>query len=132
MRRYIFAIACIAILRSAPLVAQEAPPSRSSTVPAHARFEIVQSPLLAKLTFRFDRFTGQTWQFVSTKKDAYTWEPIERIELPGDTKVPGKVNYQIFLSGIRAQITVLLNTNTGVSWYIVEDLKQGFFWTPMQ
>ncbi len=118
---------------SPPLLAQgENATSQSSSVPDSARFELIQSPLLAKLTFRLDRFTGDTWQFVSTKDKSYTWERIKRIAAQNDVKVPGKVNYQIFLSGIRAQVTVLMNTNTGTSWNIAEDPKEGVFWSPME
>jgi hypothetical protein len=106
--------------------------SLSSTVPDAARFEVVQSPMLAKLTFRLDRFTGETWLFVTTKDNSYAWERVNKIPLPDDTKVPEKVNYQIFLSGIRAQVTVLVNINTGASWYVAEDPKTGVFWSPMQ
>lgn len=115
-----------------PLCAQEHPANLSSTVPDYARFEVVQSPLLAKLTIRLDRFTGDTWQFVEDKKGDYAWQRMQRINIPNDTKLPGKVNYQIFLSGIRAQITVLMNTNTGASWYIAVDSKEGEFWNPME
>ena len=117
---------------SAPLSAQENAVSLSSTVPDSARYEVVQSPLLAKLTFRLDRFTGETWQFVTKKKGGYAWQRVERLELSNDSKVAGRVNYQMFLSGIRAQTTVLINTNTGASWYIAEDPKEGVFWSPME
>lgn len=131
MKRILLFAACLFAAASPPLWAQgENATSLSSTVPDSARFEVVQSPLLAKLTFRIDRFTGDTWQFVSTKDKSYEWERIKRIAVQNDTKVPGKVNYQIFLSGIRAQITVLMNTTTGASWYIAEDSK-GIFWSPM-
>jgi hypothetical protein len=78
-----------------------------------------------------DRFTGDTWQFVEKAGGGYTWQRIQRIDVANDTKVNGKVNYQIFLSGMRAQVTVLINTNTGVSWVIVEDPKEGIFWKPV-
>lgn len=106
--------------------------SVSSTVPDSARFEVVQSPLLVRLTFLFDRYTGETWQFVTTKAGGFAWEHVNRMPQPNDTKETGKVNYQIFLSGVRAQITLLVNTNTGVSWYVVEDPKNGVFWQPME
>ena len=48
------------LFAGAASIAQEHPASMSSAVPASARFEIVQSPLLAKLTLRLDRFTGDT------------------------------------------------------------------------
>lgn len=132
MRRHIVLLAFFSTLAVVwPVMAQENAVNLSSTVPEYARFEVVQSPLLAKLAFRLDRFNGDTWQFVSKKKGGFTWQRLERTILPGDTKVPGKVNYQIFLSGLRAQVTILINTNTGASWYIAEDPKEGVFWSPM-
>ena len=131
MRKTIFLLAFFSVLAASLVVAQENAVSLSSAVPDSARFQVVQSPLLAKLAFRLDRFTGDTWQFVSKQKGGFAWQRVERIELPNDTKVPGKVNYQIFLSGLRAQVTVMINTNTGASWYIAEDPKEGVFWSPI-
>ena len=105
---------------------------QSTTVPESAIFEVVQSPLLAKLAFRLDRYTGETWQFVSTQDKSYAWQRIKRIAVPNDTKTTGKVNYQIFLSGIRVQVTILMNTTTGASWYIAEDPKEGVFRSTME
>lgn len=112
-------------------LAQSEAVNLSSTVPDSARFEVVQSPLLAKLAFRLDRFSGDTWQFVQKSKGGFAWQRIERIDLPNDTRAPGKVNYQIFLSGLRAQVTILINTNSGASWYIAEDPEEGVFWSPI-
>lgn len=124
---YLFVFCC------SPLFAADGDTThQSTTVPDSARFEVVQSPLLAKLAFRLDRYTGETWQFVSTQDNSYAWQRIKRIALPNDTKAAGKVNYQIFLSGIRAQVTILMNTTTGASWYIAEDPKEGVFWSPME
>ena len=132
MKRSLLFTSYLLIFASSPLLAEGGNATNlSSAVPDSSRFEVVQSPLLAKLTFRLDRFTGDTWQFVTTNDNSYAWERISRIPVPNDTKVPKKVNYQIFLSGIRAQITVLINTNTGASWYIAEDPKEGAFWSPM-
>ena len=126
-------ICCLLAFSSSPIWAEsDSATNQSTTVPDSARFEIVQSPLLAKLAFRLDRFTGETWQFVSTKDDSYAWQRIKRIPLQNDTKVTGKANYQIFLSGIRAQVTILMNTTTGASWYIAEAPKEGIFWSPME
>lgn len=120
------------LLLSLAAHAQENAINLSSTVPDSARFEIVQSPILAKLAFRLDRFTGDTWQFVEKAKGGYAWQKIQRIALPTDARVANKVNYQIFLSGLRAQVTILVNTNTGASWYIAEDPSEGIFWSPME
>ena len=81
-----------------PSYAQENASSFSSAVPDYARYEVVQSPLLAKLTIRLDRFTGDTWQFVETTQGRFAWERMPRIPLPNDIRAPRKVNYQIFLS----------------------------------
>jgi len=106
--------------------------SQSTVVPDYARYQIVQSPILAKLTIRLDRFTGQTWQFSSTAEGGYAWGLMKRNEAStSDIKVPGKVNYQIFMSGILAQVSILINTNTGASWCIAQDPKLGEFWSPM-
>jgi len=132
MMRTLSILCCLLAFGSSPLLAaSENATHQSTTVPDSARFEVVQSPLLAKLAFRLDRFTGETWQFVSTKDDSYTWQQIKRISVPNDTRALGKVNYQIFLSGIIAQVTILMNTTTGASWYIAEDPKEGAFWSPM-
>ena len=135
MNRIHLIAGCLFVFCSSPLFAagdNTVTTHQSTTVPESARFEVVQSPLLAKLAFRLDRYTGETWQFVSTQDNSYAWQRIERIALPNDTKPAGKVNYQIFLSGIRAQISILMNTTTGASWYIAEDPKEGVFWSPMK
>jgi len=131
MRKTALLFALYLFVAASSVAAQETAVSLSSAVPDSARFQVVQSPLLAKLAFRLDRFTGDTWQFVSKQKGGFSWQRVERIELPNDIKSSGKVNYQIFLSGIRAQITVLINTHTGASWYIAEDPKEGIFWSPI-
>lgn len=125
-------VVLLAVFVTQSVTAQERTLHQSSTISEASRYEIVQSPLLAKLAFRLDRFTGDTWQFASTKSGDYAWQKIPRISISNDTRQAKKVNYQIFLSGIRAQQTILLNTNTGVSWYIAEDPKEGIFWNPMR
>lgn len=56
-------------------VAQESKPAHQLTFPVpSARFEILQSPLAARWTFRLDRYTGKVWQLVKTKDDDNTWE----------------------------------------------------------
>ncbi|TAM27239.1 MAG: hypothetical protein EPN62_00175 [Candidimonas sp.] len=132
MKRSTIATLCFCLTPILAFAQQRTLSSLSTTVPNYAKYEIVQSPLLARLTIRLDRFTGETWQFVNTAKKSFAWQLMPRISMAHDEKIPGKVNYQIFVSGIRAQITILMNTNTGTSWYIVEDPKAGDFWTPMQ
>lgn len=106
------------------------PPSASATVLSYARYEIVQSPLLVRLAIRLDRFTGTTWEFVTTSKGDFAWQVIPRVGAEGQTLVPGKVNCQLFASGIMAKVAILMNINTGQSWYIVEDPKRSELWRP--
>lgn len=133
MRRSTFIAAGLFALSVYPLSAQEQNAlSVASPIPDSARFLLIQSPILAKLTFRVDRFTGDTWQLVITPEGNFTWQQIKRISLPDDEKIFGRVNYQIFLSGMLAKITVLMNTNTGASWHITEDSAGGIFWNPLK
>jgi len=47
---------------------------QQTTAPVGARFEIVQSELAAKWTFRLDRFTGQVSQLVNATGGGVAWE----------------------------------------------------------
>ena len=82
MRIGLILLASLSLVTTAPSLAQEHPANQSSTVPDSARFEVVQSPLLAKLTLRLDRFSGETWQFVETKNGDYAWQRMPRINVP--------------------------------------------------
>ena len=105
---------------------------QTTTVPSTSRYEIVQSPLLARLAFKLDRHTGDTWQFVETGSGNFAWQEVTRIYTENDERKPNQTNYQIFMSSIRAQVTILMNTNTGVSWVIAEDPKEGIFWSAFE
>jgi len=101
--------------------AQEPPSNvhQQTTTPANARYEIVQSELAAKLTFRLDRFTGQVRQLVHTKDDSNTWQMTTVIGgLPGITSAP-RARFQIFTSGLAARHTFLIDTDTGKTWTLL-------------
>ena len=97
---------------------------QSTTTPANARFEIVQSELAAKWTFRLDRFTGHVAQLVRTPSDENTWEEMTIVALPeiGSLSRP---RFQIFTSGIAARHTFLIDTDTGQTWVIVTSKRKG-------
>ena len=101
----------------------------STAVPDTARFEIVQSSILARLMFRLDRHTGRTEQFVTTNDGGYAWQTVYRENADNDQSDSAKPHYQIFISGTLAKQTLLMNTDTGVSWYIAEDPESGLFWS---
>lgn len=77
------------------------------------RYEIVQSPLAAKWTFRLGRFTGRIWQLVDAR-DARTWQltPVETL-LVIEAKA---ARFQIFTSGIAARHIFLIDTYGGATW----------------
>ena len=88
---------------------------QATTPPSDARFEIIQSQLAAKWTFRLDRYTGRVYQLVKTRDDRYTWEsmPVEGIP---DISKPNSPKFVIFTSGLAARHTFLMDSNTGQTW----------------
>jgi len=89
-----------------------------TTPPPGARFEIVQSELAARWTFRLDRFTGRVSQLVSTSADEDTWQAMPVIELPPISSTPHE-EFQIFTSGLAAKHTFLIDVDTGKTWVVV-------------
>src|SRR5208337_1219872 len=109
-------------------------PNESTQVPNESRYEIVASPLAAKLTFRVDKFTGTVQQITQTKSGDLSWQLMPRLDhsLP-DTIYPGRPNYQLFLSGIMLRTTFLMNINTVATWQLTEDSEKGItFWSPIR
>jgi hypothetical protein len=72
MTRFLALFVCL----SASLPAQEMPTDvhQSSLVSSTARYEIVQSEVAARWTFRFDRFTGHISQIVHDTDDRLSRE----------------------------------------------------------
>jgi hypothetical protein len=99
------------------------PAHQQTTPPPNARFEIVQSPLAARWTFRLERYSGRVSQIVSTADDYVTWEDMEVIGLP-TIQAAAKPRFQIFTSGIAARHTFLLDTETGNTWRVVADKRK--------
>ena len=99
-----------------------------------ARYEIIQSSIKRALTFKLDKFTGRIWEVVETASGGLIWEYMyveDRTSILGDdnTLYP---RFQIFLSGMMAADTYLLDTKTGTVWQLQKD-KDGFrAWYLMQ
>ena len=87
-----------------------------STTPPNGRFEIVQSELAAKWTFRLDRVTGHVAQLVRTATDEAAWEEMEVVRLIPVQTGATRPRFQIFASGLAAKHTFLIDTDTGVTW----------------
>jgi len=108
-------------------------PHVTSTPISGARFEIVQSELAAKFTFKLDRYTGQVWQLVTGKSesgDETNWQetPVQGAPNFAPTNTP---RFQIFTSGLAGRFTLLLDTRTGLSW-VFTTFSDGNAWKPMQ
>lgn len=83
-----------------------------------ARFEVLQSTLAARWTFRLDRFTGRVWQLVKTKDDDNMWEEMKVFERP-QVQPASRPRFQLFASGLAARHTFLLDGDTGKTWLVV-------------
>ena len=91
---------------------------QQTSLSSTARFEILQSSIAAKLTFRLDRYSGRVWQIVKTKDDDITWEEMPVIDLP-KSKTASKPHFQLFTSGLAARHTFLIDNETGKTWVVV-------------
>jgi hypothetical protein len=89
----------------------------STAISNQARYEIVQSSLAARFTFRVDKVCGNISQLVVTANDKPLWESMSVIKLPKCNN-DGKIRYQLFLSGLAARHTFLMNTDNGKTWQI--------------
>ena len=100
-----------------------------STSTVHGRYEIVMSNILAKLTFKLDKYNGDVFQLVETSKGNLTFERLYVSRGSAvDTKYPDQINYQLVMSGILAKCTFLININTGETWQLVYDNKEKYNW----
>jgi hypothetical protein len=91
---------------------------QSTTSPAGSRYEVVQSTLAARWTFRLDKYTGRVWQLVRTKDDASTWEEMRVFDRPPVAN-PSRARFQIFTSGLAARHTFLFDADSGKTWLVV-------------
>jgi hypothetical protein len=90
---------------------------QQTVAPSNARFEIVQSELAAKWTFRLDRYTGHVAQLTHNKDGDNVWQEMRVIGIPYITS-PTRARFQIFTSGLAARHTFLIDTDTGKTWVI--------------
>ena len=89
----------------------------STTLGSQSRYEIVQSTLAARWTFRLDKVCGNIGQLVTSKNDGVTWQSMLVVGLP-KCQSDSKIRYQLFTSGLAARHTFLVNTENGKTWQI--------------
>ena len=100
-------VCCVAA--ASRTAAQPSDVHQTTQPPSDARYEIVQSELAAKWTFRLDRHTGRIAQLVSTKDEGLAWEDMLMAGLPS-MATASKPRFQLFTSGIAARHTFLIDT----------------------
>lgn len=107
-------------------------PSRSILEPT--RYEIIQSTLAAKWTFRLDRFTGHVCQLVQTSTEDLAWEEMRVRDLPVTDPLEKQVRFQLVTSTIAARQTYLIDLKTGKTWTpisLTDNGKEiGIYWCP--
>jgi hypothetical protein len=118
--------------QSASAPTSEYRPHEKTSLPAAARYEIIQSAVAAKITLRLDRWSGEVDQMVSRADSSIGWQGVPRELNPvRDQQIVAEANYQIFSSGIAIRYTFLINSNTGATWQLTEDPSRGLFWLPI-
>jgi len=94
------------------------------------RYQIVQSSLAARGTYKIDTYEGKVFQLVLDGNNNETWQLLKRIgNNSNDNQINGQQNYQIFLSTLAMKFTYLINVNTGATWQLVQDpnTEENFF-----
>jgi hypothetical protein len=122
--KHLASVASVVLIFGGTLLAQQTSDiHQQTTPPSNARFEIVQSELAAKWTFRLDRFTGHVAQLVHTKDNDNTWEDMRIIGLE-PVRPSTQARFQLFTSGIAAQHTFMIDTDTGNTWVLVSGKRK--------
>ena len=126
------AAACILILANFFPSAYAADVHQMTNQPSYGRYQVVQSQLAAKWTFRLDRNTGRVWQLVKTKDDQPAWQTTVVFDPPKISN-PTKPRFVIFTSGLAARHTFLMDSFTGKTWQLFQDTSLNMVgWQPFQ
>ncbi len=119
--------------------AQEA--SSVSTSQLGGRYEIIQSPLARRYTFKLDKYTGNVWQYVMSVDDNPTWQSVPRaMDILGtlvpysitDEEISNTVRYQLYIGGIAARDMFLLEIETGQTWVLTNSSDDVLFFNEIK
>ncbi|GBE29028.1 hypothetical protein BMS3Bbin04_00035 [bacterium BMS3Bbin04] len=101
----------------------------STVIGDGSRYEIIQSPLLRKLTFKLDKRNGFVYQ-LTLKNDGSTGWATMNVIARDKTLIAGDQSFQIYCSGTMARDTFMLNIHDGTTWNLVEDTDTSdLFWS---
>lgn len=119
MNRF-FVIICF-LLTSIGSMAQLDTRTSVSTSQIGGRYEIIQSPIARKFTFKLDKFGGYVWQLVMADDNTFAWQPVAILNMyqkyPDNDKNKD-ITYQIFIGGTSVQDCILMNIKTGDTWQL--------------
>ena len=105
------------------------PPHDRSSPTESSRYQIVQSEIAGRYTFLLDRFGGAMWVLVLKADSTYGWESLpDPVRRSDEIRTAGRVNYQLFLSGIAARYMFLVNVNDGSTWNLRTNDRGDFHW----
>lgn len=113
MRLLFYAVLILAFFVTRPVFAQSDINNshQKTSTPPDARYDVIQSQLAAKWTFRLDRFTGRVWQLVKTQNDENTWDFLTRYRdksvLWSDFLIPSEKRCGMFCQCRISQKTLL-------------------------
>jgi len=86
------------------------------------RYQIVQSSIAARGTYKVDTYEGDVYQLVVDKNNNETWQFLRQLGNSNNNNiVKGQRNYELFLSSIAMRFTYLINLNSGATWQLVQD-----------
>lgn len=71
---------------------EEYPDNQTSTIPTQTRYELVQSLLTAKGTYKIDKFNGNVYQLVKTSEGTNSWEIIKKEKVEGEVVRQGNLH----------------------------------------
>ena len=107
------------VLMGQPMWAQDVNINVQTTTPTDARYQIVQSTITMRDTYRLDTHSGRISRLVRSSNDDLIWEEMIVWSRP-TVQNPSKPRFQIFLSGITARGSYLIDTKTGQTWQVVK------------
>jgi hypothetical protein len=126
MLRTVLIVSTVILCHAVAADGQEIRENRTTTAPSQARFEILQSELDGRFTYRLDRYTGRVDLLVQ-KAGQSLWQ---EMNVPDRAAVSAQTSprFRLFTSSsnISARITLLLDTQTGQTWKLTAQT-----WTPL-
>ena len=127
MKNLIFSILLVLVSSSAIYSQNDYSAHQQTTTPTDARYEILQSEIAVKVTYRLDRYTGRVWRMFKDDGDGLLyWSELDVQYLP-EIEHPTKPRFILFTSGIVVRHTFLMDTETGSTWQAYQDTNDGSY-----